>query len=112
MDAGTVGRRAWANRLGTLPDVFEHDGLVMLARPWDSVVVVELGRGCVVAGPGTVIDGPAHVDRRVMGDADSLAALLGGPPTARAIGPADRWFTGSPGGADRGDPTAATRSCR
>ncbi len=98
MDAGTVARRAWANRLGTSPDVFEHDGLVMLARPWDSVVVVELGRGCVVAGPGTVIDGPAHVDRRVMGDADSLAALLGGPPTARAIGTADLWFTGIPVG--------------
>lgn len=108
MDAGTVGRRAWANRLGTSPDVFEHDGLVMLARPWDSVVVVELGRCCVVAGPGTVIDGPAHVDRRVMGDADSLAALLGGPPTARAIGTADLWFTGIPVGADLGDTTEAT----
>ena len=43
-----------------------------------------------------------------MGDADSLAALLGGPPTARAIGTADLWFTGIPVGADLGDTTEAT----
>lgn len=108
MDAGTVARRAWANRLVTSPDVFEHHGSVLLTQPWDGVVVVELGRGCVVAGPGTVIDGPAHVARRVIGDAESLAALLGGPPVARAIGTADLWFTGIPVGADLGDTTEAT----
>ena len=65
MDAGTVARRAWANRLGTSPDVFEHHGSVLLTQPSDGVVVAFSAtcthQGCTVRpGAGTLLDCPCH----------------------------------------------------